>query len=148
MPEIAISTTNPTFLPKYLFTWKIFHYITTQKPSFQCQQENLVVSRTITCWHWDIHIFTCKKNKPELVRRFLSIRIWRRTASSWVFYNLVVIKYPRIQLSFQNTYSDQIFCRFRTGWISLFAFCTKKREKTIINENNETLNFSVLYGKL
>ena len=55
---------------------------------------------------------------------------------------------PQIQLFFQNTYSDQIFCKFRTGWTSMFAFCTKKREKANINKNIETLYFSVLYGKL
>ena len=55
---------------------------------------------------------------------------------------------PQIQLFFQNTYSDQIFCRFRTGRTSMFAFCAKKRKKANINENIETLNFSVLYGKL
>ena len=55
---------------------------------------------------------------------------------------------PQTQLFFQNTYSDQIFCRFRTGRFSMFAFCAKKPEKANINENNETLNFSVLYGKM
>ena len=55
---------------------------------------------------------------------------------------------PQIQLFCQNTYSDQIFRRFRTGWTSMFVFCARKREKANINENIETLNFSVLYGKL
>ena len=55
---------------------------------------------------------------------------------------------PQIYLFFQNTYSDQIFCRFRTGWTSMFAFCAKKEKKANINENMETLNYSVLYGKL
>ena len=55
---------------------------------------------------------------------------------------------PQIQLFFQNTYSDQIFYRFRTGWTSMFAYCTKNREKANINENIETLNFSVLCAKL
>ena len=30
----------------------------------------------------------------------------------------------------------------------MFVFFAKKREKANINENIETLNFSVLYGKL
>ena len=55
---------------------------------------------------------------------------------------------PQIQLFVQNTYSDQIFCRFRTGWTVINAFCAKKREKANINENIETLNFSVFCGKL
>ena len=57
---------------------------------------------------------------------------------------------PQIQLFFQNTYSDQIFCRFKTDWNSMFAFCAKNREKANINENIETCteNFIVFYGKL
>ena len=55
---------------------------------------------------------------------------------------------PHFQLFFQNTYSDQVFYRLRAGWTSMFAFFAKKREKANINENIETLNFSVLYGKL
>ena len=47
-----------------------------------------------------------------------------------------------------NTYSDQIFCRFKIGWTSIIAFWAKKREKADINENIETLNFSVFCGKL
>ena len=35
-----------------------------------------------------IYLHVKKKNKPDLVRRFLSIRIWRRTVSSWVFYTI------------------------------------------------------------
>ena len=55
---------------------------------------------------------------------------------------------PQIQLFFQNTYIDQIFHRFRTGGTSMFAFCAKKREKANINQNIETLTFSVLCAKL
>ena len=55
---------------------------------------------------------------------------------------------PQTQLFFQNIYSDQIFCRFRTVWTSMFAFGAKKREKATINENIEILNFSVLGAKL
>ena len=55
---------------------------------------------------------------------------------------------PQIQLFFQNTYSDQIFCRFGTDWTSMFAFYAKKREIANINENIDTLNFNVLYWKL
>ena len=55
---------------------------------------------------------------------------------------------PQFQVFFQNTYFDQIFCTFRTGWTSINAFCTKKREKANINENIETLNFSILCAKL
>ena len=55
---------------------------------------------------------------------------------------------PQFQLFFQNTYSDQIFSRFRTVWTSIFAFGAKKQEKATINENIEILNFSVLCAKL
>ena len=48
---------------------------------------------------------------------------------------------PQIQLFFQNTCSDQIFCRFGTGWTSIIALCAKKREKANIDENINTLNF-------
>ena len=54
----------------------------------------------------------------------------------------------QIQLFLQKTYSDQKVYRFKTGWTIMFAFGVKKREKANINENIETLNFSVLYGKL
>ena len=55
---------------------------------------------------------------------------------------------PQTPLFFQNTYFDQIFCRFKTGWTNMFAFCAKKREKANINENTEPLRFSVLCAKL
>ena len=54
---------------------------------------------------------------------------------------------PKIYFFFQNIYSDQIFCRFRIVWTIMFAFGAKKREKTKINKNIETLNFSVLCAK-
>ena len=57
---------------------------------------------------------------------------------------------PQFQLFFQNTYSDQIFFRFRTAWNIINAFCAKKREKANINENIETCteNLRDIYGKL
>ena len=56
---------------------------------------------------------------------------------------------PQIQLFCQNTYSDQIFCRFRSGWNSMFVFwAKKKREKANIHENIEILSLSVLCAKL
>ena len=54
---------------------------------------------------------------------------------------------PQIQLFFQNTYSDQMFCRFRIVWTSIFAFGAKEREKANINNNIEILKFSVLWAK-
>ena len=54
---------------------------------------------------------------------------------------------PQFQLFFQNTYSDQIVCRFRTVRTSMFAFGAKKREKANINEKIESSNFGVLYGQ-
>ena len=55
---------------------------------------------------------------------------------------------PQIQLFCQNTYSDQMFRRFRSGWNSMFKLGAKKREKANINENIEILSFSVLCAKL
>ena len=45
---------------------------------------------------------------------------------------------PQIYLFFQNLYSDQMFCRFKIVWTSIFAFGTKEREKANISENIET----------
>ena len=59
------------------------------------------------------------------------------------------LQFPtQFQLFFQNTYSDQIFFRFETGWTSINAFSAKKREKANINENIKTLNFRILCAKL
>ena len=55
---------------------------------------------------------------------------------------------PQIQLFCQNTYSDQIFCRFRSAWNSMFVLWAEKREKANINENIEILSLSVLRAKL
>ena len=81
-PQIQLFFQNTYLHENFFFTSLL------KSPLSIAEQENLVVSRTITCWHWGIYIFTCKKNKRELVRRFLSIRVWRRTVSSWVFYTL------------------------------------------------------------
>ena len=37
---------------------------------------------------------------------------------------------PQFQLFFQNTYSDQIFCRFRTRWTSMLVLCTKNLQSS------------------
>ena len=57
---------------------------------------------------------------------------------------------PQIQLFFQHTYSDQIFCIFRIGWTNMFAFGATKGEKANVNENIEscTENLRDIYGKL
>ena len=86
-------------------------------------------------------VFCAKKREKANINENIEILIFSVLCGKLQFL-------PQIQLFFQNTYSDQIFCRFRTGWNSLIAFCAKKREKSNINENIETLNFSVLYGKL
>ena len=46
---------------------------------------------------------------------------------------------PQIQLFFQNTYSGTFFCIFKFGWTNLFAFCTRKRQKSNINEHSEKI---------
>ena len=86
-------------------------------------------------------VFCAKKREKANINENIEILIFSVLCGKLQFT-------PQIKLFCQNTYSDQIFCRFRTDWNSMFVFCAKNREKANINENIETLNFSVLYGKL
>ena len=91
----------------------------------------------------------CSRFAPKSEKKQTSTKNLRRTENLRDMYGKLQFP-PQFQLFFQNTYSDQIFCRFKTGWTSMFAFCAKNREKANINEIIETSteNFSVLYGKM
>ena len=114
-------------------------------PQFQLFFQNTYSDQTFCRFKTDwISMFVLRAKKQEKVK--INENIETCTENLRDIYGKLQFP-PQFQLFFQNSYSDQLFCRFRTGWTSIIAFRAKKREKANINENIETLNCSVFCGK-